>query len=111
VKFKDFRPISILPALSKVLELVMRDQIMTFCDESGLISEFQSGFRPGQSTTTALLKVTDDISVELERKFITILVHLDFSKDLTLSVMIYCVKSCTLFLISLILLFGLSGLA
>jgi hypothetical protein len=33
----------------------------------GLISEFQSGFMPGHSTTIALLKVTDDISVELER--------------------------------------------
>jgi hypothetical protein len=37
-------------------------------------------FRPGHSTTTAL-KVSDDISVELKRKFLTTSVLLDFSKD------------------------------
>jgi hypothetical protein len=80
VNSRIYRPISILPALSKALELVMRDQIVSFCDRRGIISEFQSGFRPGHSMTTALLKVTGDISVELERKFFTILVLLDFSK-------------------------------
>jgi hypothetical protein len=53
---------------------------VSFCDGRGIISEFQSGFRPGHSMITALLKVTVDISVELERKFLTILVLLDFSK-------------------------------
>jgi Reverse transcriptase (RNA-dependent DNA polymerase) len=79
-ELKDYRPISILAALSKALELIMRDQIVSFCNERGLIDVFQSGFRPGHSTTTALLKITDDILVELERKFLTILVLLDFSK-------------------------------
>jgi hypothetical protein len=97
-EFKDYRPISILAALSKALELVMRDQIVSFCDERGLISEFQSDFRPGHSTTTALLKVTDDISIELERKFLTILVILDFSKAFdTVSHDVLCQKLHSLF--------------
>jgi Reverse transcriptase (RNA-dependent DNA polymerase) len=77
---KDYRPISILPALSKALERIMKDQIVSFCNERGLLNRYQSGFRPGHSTTTALLKITDDILVDLDRKFITILVLLDFSK-------------------------------
>jgi hypothetical protein len=91
-EFKDYRLISILPVLSKALELVMRDQIVSFCDERGLISEFQSGFSPDHSTTTAL-KVSDDILVELKRKFLTTLVLLDFSKDFdTVSHVLLCQK-------------------
>jgi Reverse transcriptase (RNA-dependent DNA polymerase) len=79
-RLKDYRPISILLVLSKALENIMKDQIMLFCNERGLLNRFQSGFRPGHSTTTALLKITDDISMELDCRFITILALLDFSK-------------------------------
>jgi Reverse transcriptase (RNA-dependent DNA polymerase) len=79
-RLKDYRPISILPALSKALERIMKDQIVAFCDARGLLNSFQSGFRPGHSTTTALLKITDDIAKDLDRNFISILVLLDFSK-------------------------------
>jgi hypothetical protein len=58
----------------------MKDQIVSFCNEKGLLNRYQSGFRPGHSTTTALLKITDDILTDLDRKFITVLVLLDFSK-------------------------------
>jgi hypothetical protein len=37
----------------------------------GLSNQFQSGARPGETATTALLKITDDISVNLDRKFLT----------------------------------------
>jgi hypothetical protein len=77
---KDYRPISLLPALSKVLERIMKDQMLSFCNERNLLNRFQSGFRPGHSTTTALLKITDDISSNLDRNLITVLVLLDFSK-------------------------------
>jgi Reverse transcriptase (RNA-dependent DNA polymerase) len=79
-RLKDYRPISILPALSKALEKIMKDQIVAFCNERNLLNRYQSGFRPGHSTTTALLKITDDISLELDRNFISILTLLDFSK-------------------------------
>jgi Reverse transcriptase (RNA-dependent DNA polymerase) len=69
-----------LPALSKALEKIMKDQIVTFCNERGLLNRLQSGFRAGHSTTTALLKITDDISKELDRNLVTILLLLDFSK-------------------------------
>jgi Reverse transcriptase (RNA-dependent DNA polymerase) len=57
----------------------MKDQIVAFCNERDLLNFFQSGFRPGYSTTTALLKITDDISIEMDRRPTTILVLLDFS--------------------------------
>jgi hypothetical protein len=77
---KDYRPISILPALSKALERIMKDQIVSFCNQNDLLNQYQSGFRAGHSTTTALLKIADDIGKELDRNFISVLVLLDFSK-------------------------------
>jgi Reverse transcriptase (RNA-dependent DNA polymerase) len=44
---KDYRPISILLALLKVLENIMMNQIVAFCNEKNLLNRFQSGFRPG----------------------------------------------------------------
>jgi len=97
-RLKDYRPISILPALSKALERIMKDQILTFCNEKGLLNRFQSGFRSGHSTTTALLKITDDISMDLDRNLISILVLLDFSKAFdTVSFQLLCQKLKNLF--------------
>ena len=74
-----FRPISILPFLSKVLEACVHKQFSHFIHQNSLISPFQSGFRPGHSTVTALLKVTDDIRRGMEDTKVTILVLIDFS--------------------------------
>ncbi|XP_022828356.1 uncharacterized protein LOC111357781 [Spodoptera litura] len=74
-----FRPISILPFLSKVLEACVHKQLSNFIFRNSLISPLQSGFRPGHSTTSALLKVTGDIRTGLENTKVTILVLVDFS--------------------------------
>jgi hypothetical protein len=53
----DFRPITIVSVLSKGFERLINGQILAHAhvDRSGLLSEFQSGFRCGHSTTTASL--------------------------------------------------------
>jgi retron-type reverse transcriptase len=71
----------------------MKNQIIEFCNERALLNRFQSGFRSGHSTTTALLKITDDISIDLDRRFISILVLLDFSKAFdTVNLKLLCHK-------------------
>jgi hypothetical protein len=77
---KDYRPISILPALSKALEMVMRYQIVSFLDCARALDRFQSGFRKCHSTVTALLGVSADIYRMLEQKMVVALLLLDFSK-------------------------------
>lgn len=74
-----FRPISILPFLSKVLEHMIHRQLSNFISTSSLLSPYQSGFRSGHSTVTALIKVSDDIRMAMENKHLTLLVLLDFS--------------------------------
>jgi hypothetical protein len=43
----------------KVLEVVMRNQMIRFIDSIRLLSPYQSGFRSGHSMVTALLKITN----------------------------------------------------
>jgi len=54
-----FRPISVLPVLSKVFERVLYDQIVTHLVGNNLLTPHQSGFRSGYSTQDVLLFVTD----------------------------------------------------
>lgn len=77
--YSHFRPISILPFLSKVLERVVHYQLYNFLFKNNLMNALQSGFRPGHSTVTALVKVSDDIRLGMEQQKITLLTLLDFS--------------------------------
>ena len=76
----DYRPISILSILSKALEKIVYDQVVSFLLRNNLMDIFQSGFRKLHSTTTALLRITEDIRLGFGRGDITIMVSLDFSK-------------------------------
>ncbi|KAA5589197.1 hypothetical protein F3G61_31385, partial [Pseudomonas aeruginosa] len=74
-----FRPISILPFLSKVIEACVHKQLSQFIFRNNLLSPYQSGFRPGHSTVSALLKVVGDIRTGMQDTKVTVLVLIDFS--------------------------------
>lgn len=76
----ELRPISILPCLSKVLERVMYNQVSTYCEANDVLPSYQSGFRRGHSTNTALLDVVNNIICSQDGGKGTLLVLLDFSR-------------------------------
>ena len=76
----DFRPLSILPCLSKVLEVLAKEQLNEYLQRNDYTDRYQSGFRAMHSTETALLHISDHIRRSFERKQLTILLLLDFSK-------------------------------
>ncbi|KAG6439065.1 hypothetical protein O3G_MSEX000456, partial [Manduca sexta] len=75
---KHFRPISILPFLSKVLEACAHKQLSEHVHRNNLLCQLQSGFRPGHSTITALLEVTGDIRAGMEDSKVVVLALVDF---------------------------------
>lgn len=73
------RPISLLPALSKIFEKIVFNQIQFYFSENNLLTEFQHAYRKGFSTCTALTQMTDDWLREIDNKKICGAVLLDFT--------------------------------
>ena len=80
LKPSDFRPISLLPTLSKIIEKLANREIVEYLVKHCLLDPNQSAYRKYHSTTTALLKITDDILESIEDSEVSIMVFLDFSK-------------------------------
>ncbi len=76
----NFRPISLLPIISKILEKVVTSQLMPFLESSHLPSDTQHEFRPRLSTQTALTTITNKIFSNMDSKKITMLTLCDLSK-------------------------------
>ena len=76
----DFRPISLLCTLSKIIEKVVNIQIIAYITKYQLLDPYQSAYRKNHSTQTALLKLTEDIYEAMDDSDVTLLVLLDFSK-------------------------------
>ena len=76
----NYRPVSVLPVFSKVLERLMYDRIMEFVKENDVLYNMQFGFRKGQSTAVAIMLLTARISNSLYNGEYVLGVFLDFSK-------------------------------
>lgn len=76
---KNYRPISNLPFVSKVIERIVINQLSEYCDQHNLNESLQSAYRHNHSTETALLKVTNDILVNMDNQSVTLLTLLDLS--------------------------------
>ena len=76
----DYRPVAILPILSKVYESLVLRQMQEFIGRFCLYMDTQSGFRKGHSTATTLLKFKDDITKAMKKGEITLAIFADYSK-------------------------------
>jgi len=76
----NFRPISILPAISKVYEKIIHKQIVNHFQENSLFFGSQYGFRSSHSTDLATLELVDRLSYEMDRGGNPFAVFIDLSK-------------------------------
>ena len=76
----NYRPISLVPTMAKIVERVVQRQLFTYMSHNHLLSSSQHGFRPQHSTETALLSVTNRIFSNMDRGHVSLLCLLDLSK-------------------------------
>eukprot|EP00057_Strongylocentrotus_purpuratus_P002063 XP_003723768.1 PREDICTED: RNA-directed DNA polymerase from mobile element jockey-like [Strongylocentrotus purpuratus] len=100
---KNYRPVSNVPFLSKIIEKAALSQLSDHMDEHDLNVENQSAYRRWHSTETALLKVQNDILGALDNRLVTFVVFLDLSAAFD------CVDH-TILLQRMDKLFGISGM-
>ena len=76
----NYRPISLLPCISKVLEKIVFKKIYQHLTENGLLSEKQSGYRPKHSTQIQLIHFINSLYSALDQGNDFTAIYLDISK-------------------------------
>ena len=76
----NYRPISILPILSKLLERAAANQIVEFLENNNIISNRQHAYRKSHSTETCLFELLNNVYKNLDDKLFVAVAKLDLSK-------------------------------
>ena len=76
----NYRPISILSVVSKILEKAVHSQLYSYLEQYHLLSECQSGFRPLHSTSTCILDITEYLLENMNSGSVTGGMFLDLRK-------------------------------
>ena len=78
--FDNYRPISILPTISKIIEKIVHKQLVTFLEENKLIYRHQFGFRSHMSTEQAATLFLDSIRLNVDKGNLVGACFIDLSK-------------------------------
>ena len=78
--FDNYRPISVLPVVSKIFEKCVYRQLIDYLESNNLLSNFQFGFRSRRSTEIAATVFTDHIRTAMDGGKYTGAIYVDLSK-------------------------------
>lgn len=79
-EIKNYRPITLLPVMSKILEKIVKIRLTKYIEKYNLISELQFGFQTNKSTTHALEELTKYVTDNLDKGRHSIGIFLDMAK-------------------------------
>ena len=77
---ENYRPVSLTSQIVKVVESVLRDEIVNHLDRFDLIRQSQHGFRKGYSCTSNLLSFLESVTTSVDAKQYVDTIYLDFAK-------------------------------
>ena len=78
--FTNYRPISLLPQFSNILEKLYNERMDTFLNKHDILSPSQYGFRSNMSTSHALLELVEEITSSLDNKKYSVGIFIDLKK-------------------------------
>ena len=76
----NYRPISLLSNIDKILERIMYNRLYKFLETNNLIYSLQFGFRQRHSTSHAFIHLTDKIKEQLDKENFACSIFVDFQK-------------------------------
>ena len=79
-QFTNYRPISLLPSMSKIYEHVVFEQFLNYMEDNKLFYDDQFGFRPGHSTELDSLRFVDTLVSQIDNFYIPTSILIDLSK-------------------------------
>ena len=74
---KNFRPISLLPIVSKMFEKVIHEQTIEYLTDNNILCKYQSGFRKNHSTDTSLSYLANKIMTGFDSGLLTGMIVID----------------------------------
>ena len=79
-QLSNYKPVSVLPCFSKILERLMYNRLLSFVKKHSLLYNYQFGFRKGYSTNFAMITLIYKISQALDEGNYVLGIFLDLSK-------------------------------
>ena len=79
-EFSNYRPISILPQFSKILEKIFHSRLTSFLNNKQILYEGQYGFRKKHSTSMAICELVEEITTAMDNSMSTVAVFIDLKK-------------------------------
>uniref|UniRef100_A0A3Q2ZQH6 Reverse transcriptase domain-containing protein n=1 Tax=Kryptolebias marmoratus TaxID=37003 RepID=A0A3Q2ZQH6_KRYMA len=78
--FTNYRPISLLPQFSKILEKLFVTRLDQFIDKQNILNNNQYGFRANKSTSMALMDLIEQITTAVDQKQCCVSIYVDLKK-------------------------------
>ena len=76
----NYRPVSLTSVCGKILESIIKDDVVKHLDRYGLIKRTQHGFMRGRSCTSNLLSFLDKVTAAVDSREAVDVIYLDFAK-------------------------------